>query len=39
MEVTMKLEAEPREDTSAGVQQIQEQIGAMHMEIQNLRKE
>ena len=39
MEVAMKLEDAPREDTSVGVQQIQEQLGAMHMEIQNLRKE
>ena len=33
LEATMKLEATPREDTSLGVQQIQEQLGAMHMEI------
>ena len=39
VEVAMKLEVEPREDTSLGVQQIQEQLGAIHMEIQNLRKE
>ena len=36
MEVAMKLEAAPREDASLGVQQIQEQLRAMHMEIQNL---
>ena len=34
----MKLEAAPREDTSVWVQQIQEQPGAMYMEIQNLQK-
>ena len=39
VEVAMKLEAAPREDTSVGVKQIQEQLRAMHMEIQNLRKE
>ena len=39
VEVVMKLEVAPREDTLAGVQQIQEQLGAMHMEIQNLQKE
>ena len=33
VEVAMKLEAAPREDTSAGVQKIHEQLGAMHMEI------
>ena len=33
VEVAMKLEAAPREDTSLGVQQIQEKPGAMHMEI------
>ena len=33
VEVAMKLEAAPREDTSVGVQQIQEQLGSMHMEI------
>ena len=33
VEVAMKLEAAPREDTSVGVQKIQEQLGAMHMEI------
>ena len=31
VEVAMKLEFPPREDTSVGVQQIQEQLGAMHM--------
>ena len=36
VEVAMKLEVAPWEDTSTGVQQIQEQLGAMHMEIQNL---
>ena len=35
VEADMKLEAAPWEDTS-GVQQIQEQLGAMHLEIQNL---
>ena len=39
MEVAMKLEVSLQEDTSAGVKKIQEQLGAMHMEIQNLRKE
>ena len=39
MEFAMKLEAAPREDMSTGVQKIQEQLGVMHMEIQNLRKE
>ena len=39
VEVAMKLEAAPREDTLVGVQKIQEQLGAMHMEIHNLRKE
>ena len=36
LEATMKLEFAPKEDTSVGVQQIQEQLGAMHMEIQDL---
>ena len=35
----MKLGAMPKEDTLGGVQQIQEKIGALHIEIQNLRKE
>ena len=39
MEVAIKLEVAPREDTSLGVQKIQEKLEAMHMEIQNLRKE
>ena len=39
MEATMKLGVAPKEDTSVGVQQIQKQLGAMHMEIQNLLKE
>ena len=33
VEVAMKLEVAPREDMSVGLQQIQEQLGAMHMEI------
>ena len=35
-EVSMKLEVAPREDTSVGVKQIQEKLGAIHMEIKNL---
>ena len=35
----MKLEAAPKDDTMEGVQQIQEQLEAMHMEIQSLRME
>ena len=39
LEVAMKLEATPRDDTQLGVQQIQGQLEVIHMEIQNLRKE
>jgi len=39
LEVAMKLDAAPRDDTQLGEQQIQGQLEAMHMEIQNLRKE
>ena len=39
LEVDMKLEAGPSSDTKLGVHQIQGQIEAMHVEIQNLRKE
>ena len=36
VEVAMKLEVAPRDDALVGVLKIQEQLGAMHMEIQNL---
>ena len=36
LEVPMKLEAVPRDDTQLGIQQIQGQLEVMHMEIQNL---
>ena len=39
LEVAMKLESAPKEDTLGRVQQIQEKLGAMHMEIQSLQTE
>lgn len=39
LEISMKLEAAPRDDTQLGVQKIEVQIEEMHMEIQNLQKE
>ena len=39
LEGAMKLEVAPRDETQLGIQQIQGQLEAMHVEIQNLRKE
>ena len=38
LEVAMKLEAAPKDETQLGVQQIQGQLEAMQMEIRNMRK-
>lgn len=36
LEIAMKMEAAPRDKNQLGVQKIQGQLEAMHMEIQNL---
>ena len=36
LEAAMKLKDAPKDDALGGVQQIQEKLGAMHMEIQSL---
>ena len=39
LEVAMKLEAAPQTDDQFGTLQIQNQLEAMHLEIQNLHKD
>ena len=39
LEVAMKPEATPRDETQPGVQKIQGDLEAIHVEIQSLRKE
>lgn len=38
LEISMKLEASPIQDTNLGVQQIQSQLASLHMDLQSLKK-